>query len=102
MNYTNDSPLNIILNSLFKSYQENVTDLNKISSALVEKGVIRTQSEIVNDHIAFRTLGVEHLGIQSFEKIFLKHGYTKKDRYHFETKKLKIISSLPKTFFEFF
>ncbi len=88
MNYENNSALNVILNSLFESYHENVTDVKKITDALVDKGVVKTQSEIVNDHIAFRTLGVEHLGIQSLEKIFLKHGYNKKDKYYFESKKL--------------
>lgn len=88
MDYSQDSALNIILNSLFNAYQKNVSDVNKITNALVEKGIISSQSEIVNDHIAFRTLGLEHLGIKSFEKIFLKHGYTKKDAYYFETKKL--------------
>jgi len=42
----------------------------------------------MNDHIAFRTLRVPHLGIASFEKIFLHHGYQKKDYYYFEGKKL--------------
>jgi hypothetical protein len=33
-------------------------------------------------------MGVEFLGIQSLEKIFLHHGYVKKDFYSFKTKKL--------------
>lgn len=88
MKYENNSALNVILNSLFESYMKNVTDVGRITAALVDKGVVKTQSDIVNDHIAFRTLGVEHLGIRSFEKIFLKHGYKKKDKYYFESKKL--------------
>ncbi len=88
MIFENDRTLHIILNSLFKKYQENVTDVKKITNALIEKGVVKEQAEIVNDHIAFRTLGVEHLGIKSFEKIFLKHGYTQQDAYYFEAKKL--------------
>ena len=88
MEYKNDCTLHIILNSLFKAYQENVSDVKKITLALVKQGVINEQAEIVNDHIAFRTLGIEHLGIRSFEKIFLKHGYIKKDAYSFDTKKL--------------
>jgi hypothetical protein len=88
MNYKEDRPLHIILNSLFSVYQENVSDVKKITRALIEKGVISSQDEIVNDHIAFRTLGVRNLGIRSFEKIFLQHGYRKKDSYKFEAKKL--------------
>ena len=33
-------------------------------------------------------MGVKNLGINSFEKIFLKHGYKKMDFYHFNAKKL--------------
>ena len=88
MIFNKDKSLHIILNSLFENYQKNVTDVKKITQALIEKGVVKEQSEIVNDHIAFRTLGVDHLGIQSFEKIFLAHGYQKEDAYFFEAKKL--------------
>ena len=38
---------------------------------------------------AFRTMGVENLGIKSFEKIFLHHGYKKKDYYFFKEKNKK-------------
>src|SRR5690606_11071856 len=34
------------------------------------------------------TLGVRHLGIASFEKIFLSFGFKKMDYYHFSAKKL--------------
>lgn len=88
MDYKTNSTLDIILNALFSKYQENVKDVKKITQALINRGVIQGQSDIVNDHIAFRTLGVKYLGIQSLEKIFLQQGYEKKDRYHFESKKL--------------
>jgi hypothetical protein len=88
MKFDNKNTLEIILNALFARYQENVTDVKKITNALIERGVIHNQSEIVNDHVAFRTLRVEYLGIQSLEKIFLHLGYTKMDRYHFKAKKL--------------
>ncbi len=88
MKYANDRPLHVILNSLFNTYSENVSDVKKITNALIQNEVIADQTEIVNDHIAFRTLGVKHLGIDSFEKIFLQHGYTKRDAYYFEQKKL--------------
>ena len=55
---------------------------------MIKKGLVNNQNEIVNDHIAFRTMGVKNLGINSFEKIFLKHGYKKMDFYHFNAKKL--------------
>lgn len=77
-----------ILEALFQPYYNRVPDVEKISNAMINEGMIQSQNDIVNDHIAFRTLGVRNLGIASFEKIFLKYGYVKKDYYHFEGKKL--------------
>ncbi len=77
-----------ILESLFLVYSKRVPDVNKITTAMIKKGLVNNQNEIVNDHIAFRTIGVKNLGINSFEKIFLKHGYKKMDFYHFDAKKL--------------
>lgn len=77
-----------ILESLFLVYSKRVPDVNKITTAMIKKGLVNNQNEIVNDHIAFRTMGVKNLGINSFEKIFLKHGYKKMDFYHFNAKKL--------------
>src|SRR4051794_21719954 len=88
MHFDENKPLDIVLNDLFDHYRANVLDVNKITQALLDEGVIGSQDDIVNDHIAFRTLGVPHLGIASFEKIFLSFGYTKRDYYYFEGKKL--------------
>jgi hypothetical protein len=88
MRFKDKKTINIILESLFDTYSDRVPDVKKITSALIESNIISNQSEIVNDHIAFRTMGVEFLGIQSLEKIFLHHGYLKKDFYSFKTKKL--------------
>ena len=55
---------------------------------MIPEGIIQKASEIENDHIAFRTLGVPNLGVGSLEKIFLYHGYTKRDYYFFQEKKL--------------
>lgn len=88
MKFKDKKTINIILESLFDTYSDRVPDVKKITSALIKSNIISNQSEIVNDHIAFRTMGVEFLGIQSLEKIFLHHGYVKKDFYSFKTKKL--------------
>ena len=80
--------LHKILKGLMSRYQERLPDVNKITQALIEKGLIKTISDIENDHIAFRTIGVPHLGIQSLEKIFLFHGYSPQDDFYFEHKKL--------------
>lgn len=88
MLFSKKSELDTILNGLFKTYFERVPDVQKITNAMIKKGWVSSQEDIINDHVAFRTLGVPNLGIKSFEKIFLKHGYQKKEFYSFGTKKL--------------
>jgi len=80
--------LDQVLNGLMSRYRERVPDVKGIIHAMIDEGIIHTADEIENDHIAFRTMGVPHLGIQSFEKIFLHYGYQKRDYYHFAGKKL--------------
>lgn len=80
--------LDQIMDALFVPYRERVPDVGKIVNAMVSKGIISSEEDIENDHVAFRTMGVPHLGIASFEKIFLHYGYTKMDPYFFAKKKL--------------
>lgn len=80
--------LDKILNGLMKRYKERVPDVNKVTQALINSGVLQSQSDISNDHVAFRTMGVPQLGIQSFEKIFIYHGYKPMDDFFFEGKRL--------------
>ena len=65
--------LDQIMEALFTPYRERVPDVGKIVNAMQAKGMIAQESEIENDHVAFRTLGVPHLGLASFEKIFLHY-----------------------------
>ena len=71
-----------------RRYSKRVPEVKKVTKALIQKGIIISQEDISNDHVAFRTMGVKQLGIQSFEKIFLHHGYVPKDEYFFEGKRL--------------
>ena len=80
--------LDSILDGLMTRYRERVPDVQAIIKKMLEKRLIHSADEIQNDHIAFRTMGVENLGITSLEKIFLHYGYQKKDLYHFPVKKL--------------
>lgn len=80
--------LDIVMKGLMQRYAERVPDVKKITRALMAQGVISSQTDIENDHVAFRTMGVPHLGIASFEKIFLHYGYQKREYFHFEGKKL--------------
>ncbi len=88
MDSTTKNTLEFVLNGLMYRYKERVPDVNRILNALVAENVIAQPDDIENDHIAFRTMGVPQLGIQSFEKIFLHYGYQKRDYFYFEGKKL--------------
>lgn len=88
MNFSQNKPLDRILNGLFVPYAQRVPDVKAVSSGMKKLGLISKQEDIVNDHIAFRTLGIPNLGISSFEQIFLHHGYSKQDHYFFPKKKL--------------
>jgi hypothetical protein len=81
-------PLDVVLAGLMSRYQSRVPDVERVLKLCVQEGLIAAENQIENDHIAFRTMGVPPLGIASFEKIFLHYGYTKKDYYYFEEKKL--------------
>lgn len=84
----NRAVLERVLKGLMDRYMERVPDVKKILEAMMREGAISAPEDIENDHIAFRTMGVPHLGIHSFEKIFLHYGYLKKDYYFFPEKKL--------------
>ena len=83
--------LSVVMEALFRPYRERVPDVGHIVEQMIAKGIISDEQKIENDHIAFRTLGVPHLGIKSFEKIFLHYGYVKKESYQFEQKKIMLI-----------
>ena len=82
------SILENVLSGLMSRYQQRVPDVSAIINTMIKENVIQHAGDIENDHIAFRTMGVPHLGIQSLEKIFLHYGYEKRDYYYFAEKKL--------------
>ena len=84
----NHKDLQQVMDILMDRYSARVPDVMKIVNAMIENGIISEKDEIQNDHIAFRTLGVPQLGIQSLEKIFLHYGYTKREPLNFAAKKL--------------
>ena len=82
------SVLDRVLGGLMARYTQRVPDVRKILDAMLSERVIGKEKDIENDHIAFRTMGVPNLGIQSLEKVFLHYGYEQRDRYEFDVKKL--------------
>ncbi len=83
-----EESLNIFLGMLMERYQERVPDVKKITDLMVKHRIVNSPADIENDHIAFRTMGVPQLGIQSLEKIFLHCDYKKMEHYSFKEKKL--------------
>ena len=81
-------PLTDILAGLMGRYESRVPDVQKVVKCMSKAGLIDEAADIENDHIAFRTMGVPHLGMQSLEKVFLRHGYERRDAYRFKAKKL--------------
>lgn len=94
---SNLSDLKIVLDTLIRTYRKFVPDMDTIENALIKENVISDFSDIENDHIAFRTLGMPNLGIASLEKIFLYYGYQKRDFFKFEHKKLNAYWYAPPT-----
>jgi hypothetical protein len=80
--------LDKVLEGLMNRYKERVPDVSAIINEIIKESVIKDANEIENDHIAFRTMGVPFLGIQSLEKIFLHYGFKRMDHYFFPAKKL--------------
>lgn len=85
---TGQPPLDVILHGLLARYRAHVPEVDRVGRAMMDAGIIGNERDIENDHIAFRTLGVPHLGIASLEKVFLHHGYQRRDRYEFPQKKV--------------
>jgi hypothetical protein len=82
------APLDFVLDGLMRRYRERVPDVDGVVRAMIAAGLVDSVGAIENDHIAFRTMGVPHLGIASFEKIFMHYGYAKRDYLRFDGKKL--------------
>ena len=82
------SVLTAVLEGLMRRYRERVPDVGAITAAMVDAGIVPGIEAIENDHIAFRTLGVPHLGIASLERIFLHYGYERREAFSFAEKKL--------------
>jgi hypothetical protein len=87
-NTSSQTTLDTVLNGLMRRYSERVPDVQNVFNAMLDAGIIQSVSDVENDHIAFRTMGVPNLGLASFEKVFLHYGYERRDEYNFIEKKL--------------
>lgn len=83
-----EKSLQTFLAVLMQRYKERVPNVQRIINLMIQHDIISSGEDIENDHIAFRTMGVPELGIQSLDKLFLHCGYKKMEKLHFEAKKL--------------
>ena len=90
------SRVNTLLNEMWENYISYTPSAKKISKLFGE--------EVVNDHIAFRTLNLEQCNIFKQAEYLQQFGYKISGDYHFEQKKLNAIhlenteERLPKIF----
>ena len=90
------SNINTLLNEMWEDYISYTPSAEKISKLFGE--------EVINDHIAFRTLNLKQCNITKQADYLKQFGYKVSGDYHFKKKKLDAIhlenidQSLPKIF----
>ncbi|HEX2921431.1 MAG TPA: DUF1338 domain-containing protein [Bacteroidales bacterium] len=75
--------LNDIFSRLWTGYSTENPSADKVSNLLKNEG-----EEVINDHIAFRTLDVPEISIDIVATPFIKNGYVQGGEYFFEDKHL--------------
>lgn len=82
--------LDAFFESLWRCYTAMTPQAERIHQAFVDQG-----EEVLNDHVAFRTLGLEPLGLDRLEPHLTALGYTRFEPYDFPEKKLRAYGYLP-------
>ncbi|MDI3323357.1 DUF1338 domain-containing protein [Pontibacterium granulatum] len=59
---------------------------------LIKQIFAKTDGEVINDHVAFRTFANTPLQLDNLEPLILSLGYERQDSYNFEAKKLRAYS----------
>jgi len=72
-----------IINKLWEIYTTQNPQVQKVYDLFVAHG-----EEVVNDHIAFRTVDDSRVDIDALSRVFLESGYSERGQYSFERKKL--------------
>lgn len=75
--------LEFIFSKLWEIYTTQNPDVQKVYKIFKSEG-----EEVVNDHIAFRTLNDGRINIDVLARVFVENGYEYKDSYHFQEKHL--------------
>lgn len=82
--------INEFFDHLWADYVAMTPQAQTIKSAFEAKG-----EKVLNDHVAFRTLALEPIGLKSLEPHLLEIGYTPYEPYDFKAKKLSAYGYLP-------
>jgi hypothetical protein len=75
--------INILFSRLWDEYSQDNPSVKQIHSLFESEG-----EELVNDHIAFRTLDSETMNIDKLAGPFISNGYIQKGEYYFREKHL--------------
>lgn len=75
--------LNAIFSRLWREYSSQNPSASKIFNLFKNEG-----EDVVNDHIAFRTLDYPEINIEALAQPFIHNGYVAKGEYEFEEKHL--------------
>lgn len=95
----NQTKIETLFSHLWQDYITLNPQVAKIHALIETHG-----GKITNDHIAFRTFGIDGIRLEDLARHFLDLGYTYGDSYHFAAKKLKArhlnapSAALPKVF----
>lgn len=80
----NQTRLESFFEKAFERYSENTPSVLKINKLLQDEG-----EQLVNDHIALRTLNLKGVSAKELGEFFIHFGYEEKGQYDFPAKKLK-------------
>ena len=83
------SNIDTLFANMWDDYVSITPSAHKIHALLTgEETIDGIASDIVNDHVAFRTFGLEKTSLDKLAAHFLALGYVEKGEYNFEAKKL--------------
>lgn len=92
------TPVKNLFNNIWQNYLEVTPSADKVHQLL------GTGSDLINDHVAYRTFNIAKVNIEKISAHLLNLGYKECGEYHFEAKKLyakhfeHTDTSLPKVF----
>ena len=81
----NDAAINELFSQLWDNYIQITPSAHKVHALLAEHD---RNAQIINDHIALRTLALPGIGVMDLAQHFIALGYHKGDEYDFSAKKL--------------